>query len=915
MNIKFIICFFYFITLISAAYSQQAYYVSNNGNNALDGHTPANALETVDKAVNLMGSGDTLYLRRGDIFRESINFKDQGDTIVYIDAYGDKDKAKPVISGSVEITGWALWKDGIYKATCAYDIKNLFVDNELMIIARYPDEGWLAVDDARSESGHTVIESDELVAHPANADDIFNGGKMRWRRWSWWFETRDVLDYDDVGELHISGGVGSKSVNNWGFYIDHVLDELDCPGEWYMDEATNTVYLYPEDGKTPENCLIEGAYRDEGFLVSGSVVKNICFRHQTANGLHIMDNSKVLYCCFEGIGCDNGGSALEASWSATNAEVGYCMFKNNLNVAIGWNTDFSSPDSSFIHHDTIINTGVIPAYGGSYPWHAAGIIVYNANNLHIEHNYIDHTGYAGIILGEEGNFVEYNTIKRAMSTLNDGAAIYTNCNRSTIRYNLIFDTEGDLDQVGFGTNLGHGIWPEFLSDFRESVIEYNTVVGSGGFGLFLPNNFECTVMHNTFYDNERAQIDLSGRETNSSVGRYDNLPQNHIINDNIFFAADVQQKALTFEGGFDYGKLNGNYYCNPFDWFMIEGDGAVFDVAHFGDAFSWADTTGKTDQFKFADYLVTKRFDNLLSNGTFDSNANGWMIDASSDEATLSFNPNSALDNGALELKHNGGVIMFRNKDYLELEAGKYYEFKFEYICDSLGDNQGISSRQFNPRLYDEETGENIFSLDVAIDLKRQKGWGVFKCEQATQKALIRFYDLANKGNIITIDNIELREVITEEYNSADMTKIVYNTNEFATDIDIGEGDWQDIYGNDIQDNVALEPFTSKILINKKIGYMLSLNDMNIFRDAKLKGQEKQMLHVYPNPVKKYLTIQSLESLMIVKILNSNGTLVETIRPDDRILTIDVTGFKPGIYLLNAIDIKGYAMSEKVIVK
>ena len=118
------------------------------------------------------------------------------------------------------------------------------------------------------------------------------------------------------------------------------------------------------------------------------------------------------------------------------------------------------------------------------------------------------TGYAGIILGSDGQTVENNVFVRTMGTLNDGAAVYTNCNASIIRDNIILDTIGDLEYSHPWWPLGHGIWPEFLSDFHDTVITDNTIYGSNGHGIFLPNNFDCTISGNVIVDNRRAALGL-----------------------------------------------------------------------------------------------------------------------------------------------------------------------------------------------------------------------------------------------------------------------------------------------------------------------------------------------------------------------------------------------------------------------
>ena len=99
------------------------------------------------------------------------------------------------------------------------------------------------------------------------------------------------------------------------------------------------------------------------------------------------------------------------------------------------------------------------------------MIIKGREPARVRYNTIDGTGYAGIILGNPHNVVEYNIIRRAMSTLNDGGGVYTDTGESIIRHNIILETVGNIESSHPWDCKGHGIWPEFLSDNRDSVIE------------------------------------------------------------------------------------------------------------------------------------------------------------------------------------------------------------------------------------------------------------------------------------------------------------------------------------------------------------------------------------------------------------------------------------------------------------
>jgi len=563
-------------------------------------------------------------LRRGDVFRESV---DMGAPDIEVNAYGAADADMPVVSGSVPITGWRRYKGSIHVAETDADVGYLFVGRRLMTIARYPNTGWVRTKVWREETaggegrrrrgagGKTFVTCRDLVNHARNAEGYWVGANIRWRHHSWWYETRPVVGYDGAGELTLGDrsfeGTGPFDWDDkgWGFYLDGKLEELDAPGEWYFDPEAHRVYLYPPDGSDPNELLVEGSARSTGLRVRDAAVRNVCFRHQKDVGLEIDGRCVVEGCLFEGIGRDAtvsergaGGAGLNAVRSVREARVRNNEFRNNLNHSIAWWQDPQSPGSSVIEHNTVVNSGTVPGYGGSGSWHAVGILIGRGANVHVRYNRIDGTGYAGILLGSDGNVAEYNVIRNAMSTLNDGAGIYTNCSRSTIRHNIILDVRGGMESSGTWPNISHGIWLEFLGNYRESIVEGNTCARCGADGLFLTNNYQCVVRDNVFYDNERFQLLLSGRGESGS----EDLTQEHLIVGNVLHATRPPQKVLYFDPRFDYGTLRANYYYSPHtDEPLVAGTGwpgtgheTSLTLASWQRDCAWADREARTDPGK-----------------------------------------------------------------------------------------------------------------------------------------------------------------------------------------------------------------------------------------------------------------------------------------------------------------------------
>ncbi|NLF40924.1 right-handed parallel beta-helix repeat-containing protein [bacterium] len=601
-------CVIFTGALFMSAYVNGAtYYAASDGNNGATGKGAASPFQTLGHAASQLVSGDTLLLRRGDVFRESVSMP----AGVHVGAYGDEGLDLPVIAGSVPITGWSVYTGSIYVADTIYTAGYLYVNNALMTIARYPNTGWLRTTTwtENSAGGATVIQTGSLASHPRNANGYWTNAWIRWHRHSWWFETRKVTNYLATGHLALD----SKSIiaiqpyykNGWGFYLDNKLEEIDAPGEWFFSPSAKKIYLYPPGGVNPTGLLVEASVLNTGMSISGGSVSNICFRHFKDWALSLSGAPVVRGCRFEYNGRDSdateqaGGTAMRATWGVHDAVISGNMFISNLNCSINWNENPGQVSATLIEDNTILHSGTVDGYGGSGPWHASAIIISNAKNLSIRRNRIFGAGYCGVIVGKDYNIVERNFITNIMVTLNDGGGVYCNASYNYIRNNVILYSVGGMESSGPWANLGQGIWPEFLADFHHSEIVSNTVAHCGSWGIFLENNFNCLIRDNNLFESKRSQLLLDGKETNPDVGRYTNLPQNNVIINNVLYGTNAAHQVLWFDTNFHYGVMYSNYYCNAFTDSVIGertgSSGTGRTIPYWQGKYSWADAYARTD--------------------------------------------------------------------------------------------------------------------------------------------------------------------------------------------------------------------------------------------------------------------------------------------------------------------------------
>ncbi len=608
------------------------FYVDPNAGHDGNSGTQGAPFATLSHAFSQASGGDEVRLRRGAVFRESELSPPEN---IRVTDYGDGGDPRPRLLGSFPVAGWTRWPNNpdVYRSTVTGPIAGLYVNGERMTLARYPNEGWLYTD---TDQVHAIFD-EALAEHPDAAPNRWVGAFVRWRKWSWWYETRLITGDDGAGNLTFNSAdsKGNNSDPDSGYYIDNSLAELDAPGEWFFDNTTDTLYFYPPNGADPNTLQIEAATESRAMNLGGDViVENIAFAYYTDCVLNLGGKATVRNCVME----DLPYNGIMASWNAGGSLIEDNIIRDLLGVGISWNENPDGASGTIIQRNLIQNAGIVPGQGGSGVWQAAGIIVSNGNQTLVRRNRIEGAGYAGIIFNTNGLIAEQNVIINAMATLNDGAAIYCNAGENVIRENIILETQGDLVSSQPWTPLTHGIWVEFLEEFRDSVIEGNTVYGSNGSGVFLINNFDCTMRGNTLVSNRNRALQLGGSTRDPEDNQYD---QGHQMEDNLFVIGAYGWNGLTaFENlrqwpevhlaaigygvsnqfDMDYGEMNGttivipdNLEYTPFwrsdwsyrnlgAWQSEESDWADPDPTMVeGDCFLFINDTGNRFSFPLPD--------------------------------------------------------------------------------------------------------------------------------------------------------------------------------------------------------------------------------------------------------------------------------------------------------------------------
>ena len=548
-------------------------HVAPNGNDANAG-TEANPLATLVGARDSIrkqkpAQGATVHVHEGDyLLEQPFELADDdsarnGSTIEY------RAVGEVRLMGGVQIAGFRPFKGRVLQADVA-GLKlteipavsfsrysgnvpgfELFFQGKRLPLARWPNRipdhprwgEWAYIPKITEKTKkwfHYAGDRPGQWARPQEA-------QVHWFPWYNYMDQYVGIKSIDAEKkiVHLAGQAVYQVQPGRRYYIRNVFEELDAPGEWYLDREKKVLYLWPP-----------------APLAEGKVVAS---RLDTI--VQLKDASNVMFRGFTIESCR--GDAVVIS-GGRNSTVAGCTIRNALQdgILIGGGTNNGAVGNDIYHvgRRGIMLTGgdrktLTPARNRATNNHihhlsrllhtyAPGIQVTGCGNL-VQHNLI-HDG-PHMVLGLSGNdhVIEYNEVHHAMIISSHGGAFY--CGRdftargNVIRYNKFHDINGyGIDRV----------------DSRRGVFVYSSPVRHlpGAFGLHLDDQISGFHIHgNIFYRLAHGVIRLGGgRDT--------------VIENNVFvdagWAVHVDSRGLGWQrratrGGTLMKRLKATAYTSP----------------------------------------------------------------------------------------------------------------------------------------------------------------------------------------------------------------------------------------------------------------------------------------------------------------------------------------------------------------
>ena len=390
----------------------------------------------------------------------------------------------------------AMYDDGVGPLPC-----ELFFNGKRCVTARYPNDGWLQTgkvldngDSRETYEGGTVRNPDfDQMRNPrggafaldektakraagwALSDDIWVFGCFRHD----WADMSTPVKSIENGALTTAyaSGYGFKSGANYYFY--NVLEELDEPGEWYLDRNTGLLYLWPPE-EIFADARIDISLSAEA-LISGENLKNLSFIGLTLQGTR------------------GGGMAL----TGDDIFVDHCLVKNLAGSAISVTGYRNTVSNCEVRH--VGREGIVIGGGDQASLTSGGSLA--VNNLVHDWSEVVMTYQGGIRVNGTGNRAANNELYNSRHT-----AIFFDGNDHVIERNLIHDVCLETSDAG-AIYDGRSFYSAQGTVIRENVI-YN--LGSGKHnpcGIYLDDGLSgVTVENNLLVNIPGTAIAVSGRD-------------------------------------------------------------------------------------------------------------------------------------------------------------------------------------------------------------------------------------------------------------------------------------------------------------------------------------------------------------------------------------------------------------------
>jgi hypothetical protein len=375
----------------------------------------------------------------------------------------------------------------------------LFMNGRPLTVARWPNKGYAAIDgvvdrgtskewasDGPARGGTFRVADHEKLARWAAAKDV----------WLWGYWGNDWADdHMPAGKIDAEAGTITLGLpHTYGlaktarYAVLNLPEELDAPGEYWIDVAHARAYVWPPADASGESefvvsllnepmIALEGAANVELSGLTIEAGRALAIRGSGVDGIHIT------HCLLR----NTGTGAIELD--GKNCDVGGCTFED---VGASCVSLTGGDRATLTHADNRVHDCTFRRCGRTHPTYQPAVRLDGVGQI-VANNLIEELPHAAIIFAGNEHTIELNEISRVFLETGDSGAIY--CGRdwtlhgTVIRHNFFHDLGGT--EARFQNAV-------YLDDMASGITVEGNVIVRCNWGMLIGGGRDVTIRGNVF---------------------------------------------------------------------------------------------------------------------------------------------------------------------------------------------------------------------------------------------------------------------------------------------------------------------------------------------------------------------------------------------------------------------------------
>ena len=394
----------------------------------------------------------------------------------------------------------------------------VFHGDRRMTLARWPDHSFVNVArvDVPGRSGTDDVPWDASSDEPNRSFEYFGDRPRGWREpgealvhgyWTYdWADSYQRIESIDLDARLVTtdqpGAYGYTTGQR--YYYLNVLEELDSPGEWYLDRQAGLLYFWPPGDPSPQEVAVTVSLLAEPVIALRGA-SHVLFRDITVeccrgDAIAISGGHAATVCCCKVRNTGEYGIRVE---EGTGHRIERCLIHHTGAGGVslsGGDRRTLTPgghvvENCDIHHFSRLQLTYTP-----------GVDLHGVGHR-VAHNHLHDAPHTAVLLTGNDHVVELNEIDHVCTQTGDAGAFYMGRDwterGNVVRHNFFHD----LGIFGYGR---HGVRAVYLDDCASGTTIYGNVFLRCTRAVLIGGGRDNRVQNNLFVHCEPA-IQLDGR--------------------------------------------------------------------------------------------------------------------------------------------------------------------------------------------------------------------------------------------------------------------------------------------------------------------------------------------------------------------------------------------------------------------